>query len=206
MEEGGIEETVEFGNPLQSGGGGKSVSKRTTWKPASEQSQEDVRRQRLLISNFDSLVQKLRAGRKEHEFVACLADIELFCKIKAADVPANGQELLCDTRDALVKNGRRGQFWRQKAKAAFQTTLDAVPVQMKKDTNGKKNAAALADAPKAGSKKAPVKAPAVEVDEEVEEEGEEEEEEEEEEGGGDSKSASALALAPIGEDEEEEEE
>lgn len=164
------EGSVEFGNPLQTGGGGQTAAKKPNWKPAAEQSQEDMRRQRLLISNFDSLVQKLRAGRKEHEFVSALADIELFCKIKADDVPKNGQELLCETRDTLVKNGRRGQFWRQKAKAAFQLAMDAVPVKMSKAAAAAREKAAEALASKTG----PAKKPAGKSSPKDEDEGDEE--------------------------------
>lgn len=91
---------------------------------------EDMRKQRLLISNFDSLVQKLRAGRKEHEFVSCLSDIELFCELKPHDVPAEAGKLLMDARDSLLRNARRGQFWRRKAALAFKACVAKLPVKM----------------------------------------------------------------------------
>jgi hypothetical protein len=40
--EGGGDENMEFGNPLQGGKGGSR--KKVTWKPAQEQSEEDMRR------------------------------------------------------------------------------------------------------------------------------------------------------------------
>jgi hypothetical protein len=40
--EGGGEDNMEFGNPLQGGKGGSR--KKVTWKPAQEQSEEDMRR------------------------------------------------------------------------------------------------------------------------------------------------------------------
>jgi hypothetical protein len=92
---------------------------------------EDMRRQRLLISSFDGLVQKLKAGKKEHEFVQCLSDIELFCELKPHDVPETAQKMLVDARDSLLRNARRGQFWRRKAVMAFKNCMARVPVKMK---------------------------------------------------------------------------
>jgi len=103
----------------------------SSWRAATEPTMEDMRRQRLLISSFDGLVQKLKAGKKEHEFVQCLSDIELFCELKPHDVPETAQKLLVDARDSLLRNARRGQFWRRKAVMAFKNCMARVPVKMK---------------------------------------------------------------------------
>lgn len=121
---------IACGNPLQNQGGMVQMPSGPSWRAASEPTMEDMRKQRLLISNFDSLVQKLRAGRKEHEFVSCLSDIELFCELKPHDVPAEAGKLLMDARDSLLRNARRGQFWRRKAALAFKSCVAKLPVKM----------------------------------------------------------------------------
>lgn len=121
---------IACGNPLQNQGGMVQMPSGPSWRAASEPTMEDMRKQRLLISNFDSLVQKLRAGRKEHEFVSCLSDIELFCELKPHDVPAEAGRLLMDARDSLLRNARRGQFWRRKAALAFKACVAKLPVKM----------------------------------------------------------------------------
>jgi hypothetical protein len=121
---------IACGNPLQNQGGMVQMPSGPSWRAASEPTMEDMRKQRLLISNFDSLVQKLRAGRKEHEFVSCLSDMELFCELKPHDVPPDAGKLLMEARDSLLRNARRGQFWRKKAAFAFKACVAKLPVKM----------------------------------------------------------------------------
>lgn len=126
--EGEGEDNMEFGNPLQGGKGGSR--KKVTWKPAQEQSEEDMRRSRLVLSTFDGLVFKLKQGKKEHEFVAAMSDIEVYVELKPHAVPDDAQKLLLDARNGLLRNARRGPFWKAKAAAGFYDVMNKMPVKM----------------------------------------------------------------------------
>ena len=140
---------MDFGNPLQGGKGGST--KKVTWKASSEQSEEDMRRSRLMISTFDGLLHKLRSGKKEHEFVAALLDIETFTELKAHGVPDDAQKLLLDTRNALCRNKVRAPFWRTKAQSAFISAMSKMPIKM--DLGNWVDVPSGAGAPASGAKK-----------------------------------------------------
>ena len=127
-EGGGGDDQMEFGNPLQGGKG--NTNKKVTWKPAQEQSEEDMRRSRLVLSTFDGLVHKLKTGKKEHEFVAAMLDLEVYVDLKPHAVPDDAQALLLDARNGLLRNARRGPFWRAKATEEFYKCMMKMPVKM----------------------------------------------------------------------------
>jgi len=91
---------------------------------------EDMRRQRLLLITFESLLGKLKEGRKEHEFVAALKDIISFCDLREHDVPGNARRLLTDARSLLRANKIRGKFWKSKAESAYRDTVAKLPAAM----------------------------------------------------------------------------
>ena len=69
---------------------------------------------------------KLKSGKKEHEFVSCMADLEVFIELKAHGVPDDAQKLLLEARDGLLRNKVRSPFWRAKAAAGFMAVMAKV--------------------------------------------------------------------------------
>ena len=75
-------------------------------------------------------VHKLKSGKKEHEFVSCMADLEVFIELKAHGVPDDAQKLLLDARDGLLRNKVRSPFWRAKAAAGFMAVMAKVRLRL----------------------------------------------------------------------------